>query len=133
MLISLPTGIVTFLFVDLESGTRQGDTMSEDMPAALKRQDAILRDAVQSNGGVVFKTAGNASYTAFPTALNAVAAALAAQHELANQDWGGIPRLPLRMALHTGVAELRDGDYYGPPLDRVAGILAACKDGQILM
>src|SRR4051812_14324394 len=37
------------------------------------------------------------------------------------------------MALHTGAAEERDGDYYGPPLNRAARLLATGHGGQVLL
>src|SRR4051794_21636623 len=131
MLVALPTGTVTFLFTDIEGSTKRWDTLPQEMQNALERHDAILRKAIESNGGSVFKTVGDAFYSAFPTALNALAAALAAQHDILAQDWGPVRSIPVRMALHTGTAELRDDDYFGPPLNRVARILTSCKGGQI--
>ena len=39
----------------------------------------------------------------------------------------------VRMALHTGAAEEQGGDYFGPPLNRVARLLSAAHGGQVLL
>src|SRR5262245_48261668 len=107
-----PTGTVTFLFTDIEESTKKWDKHPDEMKAALVRHDSIVRDAIESNGGYIFKTMGDAFYSAFPTALNALAATLEAQHTLNSERWDGVGPVRVRMAMHTGSAELRDGDYY---------------------
>jgi len=107
------------------------------MPAALARHDAILRQAVKAHGGVVFKTVGDAVCAAFARAPDALAAAVAAQHALTTEAWEatGLPAgqpLRVRMAVHTGAAELREGGYVGPPLNRLSRLLATGHAGQIL-
>ena len=74
-----------------------------------------------------------ASTRSSPVPADALAAALAAQRALHAEAWGETGPLRVRMALHTGAAELRDGDYFGPPLNRVARILALGHGGQILL
>src|SRR3954470_15439094 len=124
---------VSFLFTDIEGSTKRWDTMPQDMSAALARHDELLRSAIENNGGTVFKTVGDAFYAAFPTALNGLAAALTAQHNLQTEDWGDVGSVKVRIALHTGTAEYRDNDYFGPPLNRVARLLATCKGRQTLI
>ena len=106
----LPTGTLTFLFTDIEGSTRLWETQHRDMQMALTRHDALLRHAVTAHRGHVFKTGGDAFYAAFPTASDAVAAALEAQRSLRVEPWPVALRLKVRMALHTGAAELRDAD-----------------------
>src|SRR3712207_4378387 len=104
------------------------------MQAALARHDAILRQAIEEHGGVVFKTVGDAFYATFPTARDALQAALAAQHALQQERWSTeAGALRVRMALHTGSAEERNGDYFGPPLNRVSRLLSAAHGGQTLL
>ena len=103
----LPTGTVTFLFTDIEGSTRLWEQHPQAMAGALARHDAIMRQAIAAEGGVVFKVIGDAFQAAFTTAPAACAAALAAQRALAAEAWGAIGALPVRMALHTGAA-LRD-------------------------
>jgi predicted ATPase/class 3 adenylate cyclase len=127
----LPSGTVTFLFTDIEGSTQLWERHRQAMPAALARHEAILRQAIASRGGVVFKTIGDAVCAAFASALDAVQAALAAQRALATESWA-IP-LRVRMALHTGVVVMHAGDYQGLPLSRVARLIAAGHGGQILL
>ena len=130
----LPTGTVTFLFTDIEGSTIRWEQHREAMQAALARHDAILRQAIEGHGGVVFKTVGDAFYAAFATAPDALHAALVAQRALQTEPWPeALGPIRVRMALHTGAAEERDGDYFGPPLNRVARLLAAGHGGQVLL
>ena len=129
----LPTGTVTFLFTDIEGSTTRWEQHREAMQAALARHDAILRQAIEAHGGHVFKTVGDAFYAAFATTPDALAAALTAQRMLGAAEWGETGALRVRMALHTGTAEQRDGDYFGQPLNRVARLLVAGYGGQVLL
>jgi predicted ATPase/class 3 adenylate cyclase len=128
----LPTGTVTFLFTDLEGSTRLWEEHPEEMKAALARHDEILRDAVEKRDGHVVKTTGDGLHAVFAVAADAVAAALDAQHTLTREDWLLAEPLRVRMGLHSGVAELRAGDYYGPTVNRAARIAAAAHGGQVI-
>src|ERR687894_2385677 len=133
-MVAPPSGTVTFLFTDIEGSSRMWEKSPETMRTALARHDEVLRSAIEAHGGHVFKTVGDAFCASFPTAPEALGAALSAQRALlVNEDWGeGGPPL-VRMALHTGSAEERNGDYFGPPLNRVARLLSAAHGGQILL
>ena len=128
-----PTGTVTFLFTDIEGSTRLWEEHAQAMRPALARHDELLRQIIASNEGVVFKTIGDAFCAAFPTASAALAAALEAQRALLTEAWAGGLTVRVRMALHTGAAELRDNDYFGQPLNRVARLLAIGHGGQTLL
>jgi TolB-like protein/class 3 adenylate cyclase len=128
-----PSGTVTLLFTDIEGSTRLWETQQPAMRAALTRHDALLRNAVRSHRGHVFKTMGDAFCAAFHTAPDALGAALEAQRALHVEPWPDGARLRVRMALHSGAAEVRDGDYFGAPLNRVARLLAAGHGGQTLV
>jgi TolB-like protein/class 3 adenylate cyclase len=129
----LPTGTVTFLFTDIEGSTRLWEAQPEAMPAALARHDELMRYAIGSRAGQVFKTVGDAFCAAFHTAPDALAAALEAQRAFHLERWPEALKLRVRMALHTGAVELRDNDYFGAPLSRVARLLAAGHGGQTLL
>src|SRR5919201_227609 len=130
----LPAGTVTFLFTDIEGSTRRWERYPQVMKAAVERHDAILRHAIETNGGYVFRTEGDGFRAAFPTASRAVQAALDAQLALAAFPWSGeIAPLRVRMALHTGEAEIRDEDYIGSALNRVARLLSVAHGGQVLI
>lgn len=128
-----PSGTVTFLFTDVEGSTRRWEQDSPAMLAAVQRHFALLDAAIGANRGVRFKTIGDAVQAAFPTAPDALRAAVAAQQSLAAADWGALGPLSVRMALHTGVAEPHDGDYLAPALNRLARLLATAVGGQTVM
>src|SRR5881394_3255157 len=130
---NLPSGTITFLFTDIEGSTRLWEEQPDTMRLALSRHDALLRAAIETNGGVVFKTIGDAFCAAFPTAPEALEAAFCAQQSLrqATSASGKGLALQVRMALHTGACQQRDGDYYGQPLNRVARLLAIGHGGQV--
>jgi predicted ATPase/class 3 adenylate cyclase len=128
-----PGGTVTFLFSDIEGSTVRWERDSAAMEAALARHDTIVRDALEAHGAYVFKTVGDAFCAAFETAPNAIAAALDAQRALATVDFSAVEGLRARMALHTGRSAERDGDYFGPTLNRVARLLAIGHGGQVLL
>jgi predicted ATPase/class 3 adenylate cyclase len=131
---ALPSGTVTFLFTDIQGSTALWENHQRAMQIALARHDELLRSAIVRQGGAVFKTVGDAFYAAFATADAAVRAALTAQRALQAEPWGAeTGPLRVRMALHTGTADERDGDYFGPPLNRVARLLAVGHGGQILL
>jgi class 3 adenylate cyclase len=129
----LPGGTVTFLFTDIEASTQLWEHEPQAMPAALARHDAILRQQIAAHGGVIVKMRGDGVHAAFARATDAVRAALEAQRTLRTADWGMARPLRVRMALHTGVSEERDGDYFGPALNRAARLLSAGHGGQTLL
>src|SRR6516165_12113875 len=102
------------------------------MRSALAVHDEIVRGALESAGGLVFSTGGDGFGAAFSRAGEAVAAALAAQRALAAQDWPEGISLKVRMGLHTGEADERDGDYFGPEVNRAARLMAIAHGGQIV-
>jgi predicted ATPase/class 3 adenylate cyclase len=130
---SPPTGTVTFLFTDIEGSTKMWERSPQAMQAALARHDELLRRSIEERGGYVFKTVGDAFCCAFSTAPDALEAALEAQRLLLKERWGESGPLRVRMALHMGAPEVRDGDYFGPPVNRVARLLSAAHGGQVLL
>src|SRR5262249_34963707 len=130
--IPLPIGTVTFLFTDLEGSTRLWEDHPDAMHDALARHDAILRDAVIAHHGDIVKTTGDGVHAVFTSARDGLDAAVDAQLALGRMDWGEIGELRVRMGLLTGEAELRDGDYYGPTVNRAARLMACAHGGQIL-
>src|SRR5262245_47204920 len=128
-----PTGTVTFLFTDLETSTRLWEEQPQAMQDALARHDELLRNAIESHGGHVVKTTGDGFHAVFGTARAALDAAVDAQLALYAEPWGVTGPLRVRMGIHTGEAELREGDYYGTALNRAARIMSAGHGGQILV
>src|SRR4029453_18637159 len=126
----LPTGTVTFLFTDLEGSTRLWEDHPDAMRVALARHDEILRKAVETHDGAIVKTTGDGLHAAFATANHAIASPLTAQVALVAESWPLPEPLLVRMGVHTGAGEERDGDYYGPAINRAARIAAAAHGGQ---
>jgi predicted ATPase/class 3 adenylate cyclase len=124
MTVAAPSGVVTFLFTDVEGSTRRWEADADAMRAALATHDEVLRQAIEAHGGFIFKHTGDGVCAAFASPRSAVDAAVAAQQAL---------ELPVRMGIATGEAELRDGDYFGVVLNRAARVMAAGHGGQILL
>jgi predicted ATPase/class 3 adenylate cyclase len=130
---AIPSGTITLLFTDIVGSTRLWEAEPAQMASALRRHDDILRSALEAAGGYVFKTVGDAFCAAFETAQAALEAALAGQRELGAQAWPTSRPILVRMGLHTGATEERDGDYFGPVVNRVARLEAAAHGGQIVL
>ena len=122
---SPPTGTVTFLFTDIEGSTRRWQDEPEAKRALLVEHDAILRDVIDKRHGHLFKHTGDGVAAVFASAADAVNAAVDAQARLHAV-------LPVRMGLHTGEAELRDGDYFGSTLNRCARLMGVAHGGQVV-
>src|SRR5918998_960034 len=128
-----PTGEVTFFFTDIQGSTRLWERDAKRMQRALARHDEILKGVVEGYGGYVFKMVGDACCAAFTSAPDVLEAALSAQRANFSEPWDEQCRIRVRMALHTGEAEEREGDYFGPPVNRVARLLSAGHGGQPLL
>jgi predicted ATPase/class 3 adenylate cyclase len=125
---ALPSGTVTFLLTDIEASTRQWEMDAAAMDAALARHDRVLRSAVETHGGCLVKSTGDGMLAVFDRAAAALNAAVDAQLALGSD---GLPAA--RMAVHTGEAFERDGDYFGPALNRAARLMAIGHGGQVLV
>ena len=123
MTAAAPSGVVTFLFTDVEGSTRRWEADAQAMRAALATHDEVLRSAIEAHGGCLFKHTGDGVCAAFASPSRAVDAAVTAQRAL---------ELPVRMGIATGEAELREGDYFGAVLNRDARVLAAQIDYAVI-
>ena len=131
---SLPDGTVTFLFTDIEGSTRLIQQYPNAMQRALERHNALLQSAIGAHRGHVFQVVGDAFCSAFENAGDALAAALDAQRALHRENWGEIGALRVRIGLHTGAAEARDGDYASTlTLARAQRVASAGHGGQTLL
>ena len=131
---ALPTGVVTFLFTDIESSSRLWERAPDEMREALAQHDALCRETIATSGGVVFKTVGDAVYAAFERPNDALEAAIAIQRAMRSHAWPStIGELRVRMAIHTGDCSQRDGDYFGTTLNRVARLSSLGYGEQILV
>ena len=131
--VQIPSGTVTLLFTDIEGSTRLWEAEPAAMALALRRHDDLLRQAIEQASGYVFKTVGDAFCAAFADARSALAAVLTAQQSLSSEPWPTSRPIRVRMSLHTGVCEERDGDYFGPVVNRAARLEAVAHGGQVLL
>ena len=122
----------SFLITDIEGSTRLWEEHAEAMGPALALHDKVMRAAIEGSRGTVIKTTGDGFLAIFDDPNDAIAAALGAQRALRDADWGESGPLRARMAIHAGAAESRDGDYFGPALNRSARILAIGHGGQVI-
>jgi predicted ATPase/DNA-binding SARP family transcriptional activator len=124
---SVPTGVVTFVLTDVEGSTARWEQDAGTMAAALADHESAVREAVEANGGAVIKARGegDSTFSVFWTAHAAATAAIAIQSALA--DAAGVR---VRIGIHTGEAEERDGDYFGPTVNRAARLRDAANAGQ---
>jgi predicted ATPase/class 3 adenylate cyclase len=131
----LPSGTVTFLLSDVEGSTALWEEAPEAMRAALARHDALFDPAVEEHGGLHIRPRGegDSRFAVFASATDSVAAAVAIQRAFASEDWPTPRPIKVRMGIHTGEAELRDGDYYGSAVNRCARLRSIGHGGQLLL
>lgn len=129
----LPTGLVTFLFTDIEGSTRLSQALADSFPQVIDRHHALLRAAITDGGGVVVSTEGDAFFAVFIDPLEAVLASAEAQRRLAAEDWPQDSSVRVRMGLHTGIGRLGGDDYAGVEVNRAARISSAGHGGQVLV
>jgi class 3 adenylate cyclase len=132
---ALPIGTVTFLFTDIEGSTRLWEQHPAAMRHALTRHNTLLSHGIQQHGGIVVKSRGEGDsfFAVFSQASVALAAACSLQQVLLAEPWPADTPLRVRMALHTGEADLHEGDYFGPTVNRCARLRAVAHGGQILL
>ncbi len=128
-----PSGAVTFLFTDIEGSTVLWETHPSAMKETLAAHDALMRATFDRHGGYVFAKTGDGFGVAFTSPPDAALAALELQEELADAEWPHGGPLRVRMAIDTGIAHERDGDYFGPTVNRVARSMGNAVGGQVLV
>lgn len=127
--------LTTFLMTDIEGSTRKWEAFPSAMAQAIEAHDAIVAKAVSEHSGRLIKERGegDSHFIVFGEPRNALEAAVAIQCRLQMEDWHDVAPLLVRMALYTGAAQLRSGDFYGAPINRCARIRSAGHGGQILL
>jgi predicted ATPase/DNA-binding SARP family transcriptional activator len=132
---SLPTGTLTFLLTDVEGSARLWEAEPERMRQALVRHDTIVAEVVNEHGGILVRPRGegDSRFAVFRVATQAVIAAYALQVAFADEQWPTSAPIRVRIALNTGEADLRDGDYYGTTVNRCARLRSIACGGQILV
>lgn len=131
----LPNDTVTFLMTDVENSTETWEHSREEMRLAILRHDLVAEEIIKQNSGNLLKHRGEGDslFVVFSRAHNALHAAVAMQRAFENEAWPGGIKIRVRMSLHSGVADLRDGDYYGPVVNRCARLRGIGHGGQTLL
>lgn len=131
----LPTGTITFLFTDVEDSVRLWEKDAASMRQALARHDTLAAETIAAHQGLLIKSRGEGDslFVVFARAADAVACACRLQLALIAEMWPTPDPLRVRMALHSGEADLREMDYYGAAVNRCARLRAIAQGGQILL
>ena len=131
----LPTGLITYLFTDVQGSTPLWQQHPLEMREVMTRHDSLLTSAVEASGGTVVRPRGEGDsiFAVFPRATDAVGAACDAQQLLLQETWAEGIAISVRMALHTGESELREHDYYGATVNRCARLRAIAHGGQVVV
>lgn len=125
---------VTFLLTDIEGSTAAWEQDADAMAVALARHDEVIGHVVTSRGGRLIKTRGegDATFSVFDRPSGAAAAAVELQEAIRREPWALDEPMRIRIALHTGEVEFRDGDYFGRAVNRAARLRSLAQGGQIL-
>lgn len=131
----LPSGVVTFVLTDVIDSTGLWDRSPAVMDTSMHRCEALIGDAVATSGGMLlkFRGEGDSTMSVFSRATDAAQAALAAQRALLAEPWPAETPIRVRVAIHTGEAIERDGDYFGPAVNRSARLRSIARGGQVLV
>ncbi len=127
----LPSGLITFMFTDIEDSSLRWELDAVQMRKALSAHDAIVTESVGAAGGHVLKHTGDGFVAVFSSASAAAEAAVGVQQELQTGVWAHGERLKVRVGLHSDHAQPTDGDYFGPPPNRAARVMQVANGGQI--
>jgi CHASE2 domain-containing sensor protein len=132
---AMPTGTITFLFTDVVGSTVTWDAYPREMSVAMRRHDILVEDAVERHGGAIVRPRGegDSRFAVFVRPRDAVGAAGAILGSFAAERWPTPEPVRLRLAVHTGEADLREGDYYGTAVNRCARIRSVAGGGQALV
>jgi class 3 adenylate cyclase/DNA-binding winged helix-turn-helix (wHTH) protein/Flp pilus assembly protein TadD len=132
---ALPTGVVTFVLTDIEGSSGLWEVEPEGMAAALELHDELIARTMHAHRGRLLKTKGegDATVTVFRRASDAVASAVELQREFAATAWPGGLEVRVRIAIHAGEAHEREGDYFGPALNRTARLRALATGGMTVV
>ncbi len=131
--VPLPSGIVTFVFTDIEGSTRLLRGLGDHYAVVLDRHRELLRTAWRSHGGIEVETEGDSMLVAFSDAVAAVAACTEAQRALIKEQWPADGTVRVRMGVHSGLAYPREGAYVAMAVHQAARVVSAAHGGQVLV
>lgn len=126
----MATSATTLLFSDIEGSTERWERNPDGMQDLLALHDETTRSTIRRHDGQLIKLTGDGALATFDDAVGAVRVAIDIQREIATHH----PEEPLRlrMGIHHGTVENRDGDVFGLPVNRAARIMGCAHGGQIV-
>ena len=130
---ALPSGIVTFLFTDIEGSTKILKRLPDEAPEIFERHNEIVRAALGKHGGHEVGTDGDSFFVAFDNADNALATCAEIQAAIAVEDWPDGGTIRVRMGIHTGTAAPRGDNYVALAIHQAARVVSAAHGGQIIV
>jgi predicted ATPase/class 3 adenylate cyclase len=132
---SLPDGTVTFVFTDVVGSTELWDRASSTMREAMVTHDRLIERAVEINSGAVVRPRGegDSRFAVFRHASDALSGAAEVLELLENEVWKTPVPIRIRVGIHTGEADLREGDYYGRAVNLCARIRGLAEPNQVLV
>ena len=132
---ALPTGVVSFVLTDVVGSTELWERAPDAMAVALARHEELVTAAVDGAGGTVLKPRGegDSTFSVFTRATDALRAAHRLQVAVRAEEWPAAAVIRIRAAVHTGEAVERDGDYFGPAVNRVARLRGAAHGGEVVV
>jgi len=130
---SLPRGVVTFLFTDIEDSTGLTRQLGNRYARLLTEARSLLRNAVRSSGGHVVDIRADELFAVFKGAPDALGAAIAIQRAALSQVWTDGAQVRIRIGLHTGRPALTDTGYVGLAVSTAARVCASARGGHIVM
>lgn len=128
-----PAGTVTFLFTDVVGSSSLWEEHPETMRHGMASHDGVMKDLIAVNSGVMVKQTGDGTFAVFASVFDAIAAAAAIQTAFPAESSNSASALAVRIGVHTGEAELRDGDYFGSSVNRAARVMGLAEGGQVLV
>ncbi len=130
---TLPTGVVTFLFTDMEDSTALLRRLGDGYGDVLNGVRRIVRQAVVRSGGREVDARADEFFAAFERPAAAIEAAVAFQRALRKRPWPHGMDVRVRVGIHSGRATLTDTGYIGLSVHAAARICVAAHGGQILV
>ena len=129
----LPTGIVTFVFTDIEGSTRLLRRFGDRYAELLDRHLELMAQAWDTHHGHPIDSAGDGVFVAFQDPTAAVAACAEAQRQLCREPWPVDGEVRARIGLHSGLAAPHAGAYRALAVHQAARVMSAAHGGQVLL
>jgi class 3 adenylate cyclase len=127
--------LLVLLLTDVESSTQHWLREPQRMPAALDVLDVAVEHSMSQFGGEIVRPRGegDSHFVVFPRASTAVRAAAALQQSLSDAAWPDGMEFRVRIAIHAGEVQRRNGDYAGVAIHHAARLRSAAHGGQVLV